>query len=167
MNKGLEVIEAHHLFSLPVEKIDVIIHPQSIIHSLVEFKDGSILAQMSEPNMEMPILYALSYPERLEDIKKPFNFELNSKLEFFKPDFDKFKCLHLAYRALKDKSSMACYMNSANEVLVNRFLRNEITWIQISEKLEKLIASHKSQNMLDLKAVLEIDQLARADAEKI
>ena len=167
MNKGLEVIEAFWLFNVPHHKIDVVIHPQSLVHSFVEFVDGSMLAQISEPNMELPISYALNYPFREKRKNSSFDFSKFSKFEFFKPDFEKFKCLYLAYEALKTGKSMPCYLNAANEVLVERFLRGKISWMEISKKLEKLISSHRAENMLDLEAILEIDKKARMEAEKI
>ena len=167
MNKGLEVIEAHFLFGIPFSEIQAVIHPQSIVHSMVEFVDGSILAQMGLPNMEVPIQYALSYPERKNSCGEPFDFIKNSKLEFFAPDMEKFPCLMLAYEALKTGKSMLCYMNGANEVLVERFLKKEISWKDIPIMLEKLMSSHKIQNVLDLDAILEIDKEAKSNAQKI
>ncbi|MBI5346789.1 MAG: 1-deoxy-D-xylulose-5-phosphate reductoisomerase [Chlamydiae bacterium] len=167
MNKGLEVIEAHYLFDMELDKIDVIIHPQSIIHSFVEFIDGSMLAQMSEPNMQIPIQYALTYPKRIASNIKNFDFIKNSHLTFFAPDLKKFRCLYLAKEALKIKKSMPCFMNSANEVLVERYLKGEITWSEIAKKLEKLMSSHKVQNMVDLDTVFEIDKLAKEQAKNI
>lgn len=166
MNKGLEIIEASYLFSVPLEKIDVVVHPQSIIHSMVRFIDGSILAQMSLPNMEIPIQYALSYPSR-EKFVMNFDFSQCSKLEFFLPDYDKFRCLYLAKEALKIGKSMPCYINGANEILVERFLKKEIQWNEIATKLEKLMSSHKIQNLLNLEDVLDVDKKAKAEAKKI
>jgi 1-deoxy-D-xylulose-5-phosphate reductoisomerase len=167
MNKGLEVIEAFWLFNVPYHKIDVVIHPKSLVHGFVEFVDGSLLAQISEPNMELPISYALNYPLREKRKSSLFDFNKFSKFEFFKPDFEKFRCLYLAYEALKVGKSMPCYLNAANEVLVERFLKGKISWMEISKKLEKLISSHRAENMLDLEAILEIDKKARMEAEKI
>ncbi len=169
MNKGLEVIEAHFLFGLPAEKIEVAIHPQSLIHSLVEFSDHSILAQFGYPDMQLPILYALNYPERSASAGKikSFDFKQSVQMQFFPPDLKKFKCLQLAYDALKIGKSAPCYLNSANQVLVERFLKAEISWQQIAEKLEKLIVSHIPENVLDLKSILQIDKKAREEAEKI
>lgn len=164
MNKGLEIIEAYYLFNTPLEKIDVIIHPQSVIHSMVEFIDGSVLAQMSHPNMEIPIAYAL-YPKRKQS-EHSLDFSKCSKLEFYSPD-EKFRALFLARGALKIGKSMPCYMNGANEMLVNRFLNKEISWWDITVKLEKLISSHKIENLLNLGDVLEMDKRAKMDAQKI
>lgn len=167
MNKGLEVIEAHFLFGIPVEKIEVVIHPQSIVHSLIEFKDGSILSQLSEPNMLIPIQYAMTFPERKTGLAQPFDFTKHSRLEFYSPDVNKFSCLALAYEALKQGGSFPCYMNAANEVLVNRFLNGEIGWNDISSKLESLMAAHCPQNSLDLNKIIEIDEYARLEASII
>jgi 1-deoxy-D-xylulose-5-phosphate reductoisomerase len=167
MNKGLEVIEAYFLFGIPVEKIEVVIHPQSVIHSLVEFKDGSILSQLSEPNMLIPIQFAMTYPERKEGLVRPFDFASNSRLDFYPPDINKFACLALAYDALKRGGSLPCYMNAANEVLVERFLNREISWFEIAAKLGRLMAAHQPEKRLDLDKIIEIDGLARNEALKI
>ena len=167
MNKGLEVIEAYFLFGIPLNKIEVVVHPQSIVHSLVEFVDGSILAQMGEPDMRVPIQYALSYPERVKKIGAFFDFMKHPKLEFFPPDVNKFRCLSLACQALSAGGSMPCYMNGANEVLVHRFLKGEIAWSDIAIKLEKLMSSHKIENMLDLEDILEMDKRAKKEAKTI
>lgn len=160
MNKGLEVIEAYHLFNISQDQIDVVVHPEQIIHSMVEFIDGSVLAQISEPSMEIPIRYALSYPVREKSNIKNFDFVKNSKLTFFKPDLEKFSCLALARRALKIKKSMPCFMNKANEILVERFLKGEISWLDIAVKLEKLMSLHTPLNLVDLITVLEIEKEA-------
>lgn len=167
MNKGLEVIEAHWLFDIPYHQIEVIIHPQSIIHSMVEFTDRSILAQMSVPTMLVPIQYALTYPERRPGLMKPFDFIQNNTLQFQVPDLNKFRCLHLAFEAIKEGSSLPCYMNAANEVLVNRFLKREIGWMEIGERLEKLMSRHKKNPILSIEAILEIDKSARHEAMAI
>lgn len=167
MNKGLEVIEAHFLFSVSEKDIEVVVHPQSLVHSFVEFIDGSMLAQISEPNMQIPIRYALSYPKRTRSEIPNFSFLKNSLWEFYPPDLDKFRCLSLAFEALRVGKSMPCYMNGVNETLVSRFLRNEITWMDISVKLEKLMSSHKVENMINLEAILEVDKKAKLDALEI
>ena len=164
MNKGLEVIEAYHLFGLGADRIDVVIHPQSIIHSMVDFIDGSTMAQLAHHDMRVPIQYALSYPKRLCCDLPRFDPLLHSKLEFFPPDRNKFCCLDLAYEAIKVGKSMPCYMNAANEVLVNRFLNHEISWPEIGHKLEKLMSSHPVGNMLSLDSVLSVENQARKEA---
>ncbi len=167
MNKGLEVIEAYYLFKTPIDQIEVIIHPQSIIHSLVEFVDGSIKAQLSKPDMKMPIQYALTYPDRLPGLLEPFDFVKNSKLEFFKPDTVKFKCLRLAYDCLKEGGSFPGTLNAANEILVERFLNKEISWQDIGNKLEKLLEQHTKTSAHDFESVWEIDLHARKTAKLI
>lgn len=164
MNKGLEIIEAHWLFDLPVDKIDVIIHPQSIIHSLVEFCDASMLAQMGVPNMIVPIQYAMTYPARLPGLLQPFDFIKHGKLEFFQPDLMKFRCLALAYEAIKRGGSLPCYMNAANEKLVERFLAKEIGWNDIGIQLERLMEQHSIQQINTLEDILAVDAQAREEA---
>jgi len=164
MNKGLEIIEAYHLFDVKKEDIDVIVHPEQIIHSMVEFQDSSILAQMSEPTMDIPISYALSYPKREKSMIQKFDFIKNNKFTFYEPDLNKFLCLKLAKESLKISKSMPCFMNMANEVLVKRFLKNEISWLDISKKLEKLMSFHSPKNMLDLKDILDVEEEASKKA---
>lgn len=166
MNKGLEVIEAFWLFNLPLDKIEVIIHPQSIIHSLVEFHDYSMLAQMGVPNMIVPIQYAMTYPDRYPGMLEPFDFMKNAKLEFSKPDLSKFRCLALAYEALRRGGSLPCYMNAANEELVHQFLRGEIGWNEIGGKLERLMSRHQVIPVEDLETILAIDHEAREEVQQ-
>lgn len=161
MNKGLEVIEAHHLFNLPYEKIDVVIHPQSIIHSAVEFVDGSILAQMGVPSMHIPIQYALTYPKRIEGIKsESFNF-FEHELTFEKPDFEKFPCISLAYEAGKIGGTMPVVLNAANEIAVAKFLENKITFVQIAKIVEAQMARHKPIFSPNLDEIFDIDKFVR------
>lgn len=167
MNKGLEMIEAHWLFGVSSSEIDVVIHPQSIIHSLVEFVDGSILAQLSEPTMTIPIQYAITYPKRAPGTMQPFNFLKNGTLQFLAPDMQKFRCLQLAYEAIKIGGSMPCYMNAANEVLVNSFLKGGITWEQISIRLENLMQRHAVHQIDSLDDILAVDAMARQQASNL
>lgn len=167
MNKGLEMIEARWLFDIEPERIEAVIHPQQRIHSCVEYIDGTILAQMSDPDMLLPIQYALTYPERKIGLLPPYDFTKNGTLTFFAPDKIKFRCLQLAVEAMKAGGSYPCFLNAANEVVVDRFLKNEISWIEIGEKLEKLISSHQPQNLLSLDAILEMDDLARKKASVV
>ena len=157
MNKGLEVIEAHWLFGLETNKIDVLIHPQSIIHSMVQFRDGSIKAQMGLPDMKLPIQYALSYPQRLENNFERTDLASIVSLNFYKPNFEKFECLRLAYNALETGGTAPCVLNAANEVAVDKFLKKEIkfSWIPrlIENALEK-IGNHQSP---DLDTIFECD----------
>lgn len=164
MNKGLEMIEAHWLFNMPYEKIDVIIHPQSIIHSMIEYVDNSIIAQMGDPDMITPIQYALTYPQRMPGLLKKFDFIKNNTLQFFTPDLKKFVCLRLAYDALKAGGSLPCYMNASNEVLVQRFLNKEISWLQIPQKLEQLMLKQSIHPIASLEDILAVDAQAREEA---
>ena len=164
MNKGLEVIEAYWLFGIEASRIDVVIHPQSLIHSFVEFVDGSLLAQIGEPTMLTPIQYALTYPRRKKGLLKRFDFSKFSKFDFMPPDTDKFPCLDLAFAALRKGGSMPCYLNAANEILVERFLNKEISWVDIGEKLEKLMGNHSTTREITLDLLFSVDSLAREDA---
>lgn len=159
MNKGLEVIEASWLFNLEIDKIDVIIHPQSVVHAIVEFSDGSMIAQMSKPDMRLPIHYALHYPGRMKRVFQPFDFLAYSRLEFFLPDQERFPCLRLAFEALEEGGTLPCFMNAANEVLVERFRKGEIGWQMIGEKLEKLMKVHV------VKSANSFEELHLADGE--
>lgn len=163
MNKGLEVIEAYWLFNVELDKIEVVIHPQSIIHSLVEFNDYTLLAQMGVPTMIVPIQYAMTYPERCPGMLEPFDFAANGKLEFAIPN-KKFRCLTLAYEAIRQGGSLPCYMNAANEVLVQRFLAGEISWCDISLQLEHLMSQHSIQAVDNLESILAVDAQAREEA---
>lgn len=165
INKGFEMIEARWLYGIEPEKIEAVIHPQSRIHSCVEFIDGSILAQMSEPDMVLPIQYALTYPQRKRGILPPYDFLKNGTLTFYPPDLEKFLCLKIATEAMQAGKSYPCYLNAANEVLVDRFLKREIPWISIGTKLEKLISSHHPENLLSLEAILSVDMDARREAQ--
>lgn len=135
MNKGLEMIEAHWLFNIPASKIEVVVHPQSIIHSMVQFSDGSIKAQMGVPDMRFPIQYALTYPNRLKSEWPRMDFSNNNSLSFEKPDLEKFTCLNIAYQALEKGGNMPCIMNAANEVAVQQFLNEKIRFLDISEMI--------------------------------
>lgn len=137
MNKGLEVIEARWLFNLDVSSIEVVVHPQSIIHSMVQFADGSIKAQMGMPDMRLPIQYALTYPQRLPSQFPKFSFDQCLQFTFEKPDKENFRCLNLSYEAMRLGGNMPCIMNAADEVAVHAFLRDEITFLQIPELIEQ------------------------------
>lgn len=164
MNKALEMIEARWLFDLVPEKIDVVIHPQSIVHSMVEFIDGSILAQLNEPEMTNPIQYALTFPVRKPSMHPPFDWTRPRSLEFYPPNYQKFPSLVLAQESLRLQQSYACYLNAANEVLVERFLKKEISWLKIVDHLKKLLDSHQAISLDSLQAVLSVDSKARRDA---
>jgi 1-deoxy-D-xylulose-5-phosphate reductoisomerase len=167
MNKGFEVIEAKWLFDLPLEKIDVVIHPQSLVHSFIEFIDGSMKAQINVPNMELPIQYALTYPKREKRGTLPFDFYKNNKFEFFTPDRKKFRCLDLAYESLRVGGSLPCVLNAGNEVLVERFCRGEVSWMGIAEKLEILLGRHNALYELSVDTLLEVDREARLEAKRL
>ena len=161
MNKGLEVIEAHWLFHLPKEKIEVIVHPQSIIHSMVEFIDGSIKAQLSLPDMKLPIQYAFSYPQRLISKYEETNFAKLQNLSFYEPDLVKFECLKLAYDVMESGGTAPCILNAANEIAVERFLRKEIKFLEIADTIKLAldkIENHKSPNM---ETIFECDRQTR------
>lgn len=166
MNKGLEVIEAHHLFGLPPERIDVLVHPQSIIHSIVEFNDGSYTAQLSSPDMKGPIAYALSFPERLAGVMKPLEWEKLSSLTFHKPDNKTFPSLPLAYSALKAGGTMPAVLNASNEIAVNAFLEEVIGFRDIPVIIKKVMDSHRLQPADTIEVVLEADKWAREQTNK-
>ncbi len=162
MNKGLEVIEARWLFGLPVDKIDVIIHPQSIIHSMVEFVDGSVKAQMGIPDMKLPIQYALTYPERLPTVFQRLDFASLGRMTFFAPDFEKFRCLALAFQALQCGGTSPTVMNAANELAVQEFLEGRIPFSAISDLIAAALAHHRTVRHPKLAEILAADREARA-----
>lgn len=161
MNKGLEFIEAVWLFAMEPDRIDIVIHPESIIHSMVEFVDGSMLAQMSEPTMTLPIQYALTYPARKPGMLQPFDFTKNGTLHFYSPDRTMFPCLRLAETAIRQAGTLPCFMNAVNEVLVYRFLKGEVHWQEIGVHLETLMERHKVSSSPSLEELLDVDKMAR------
>ncbi len=161
MNKGLEVIEASWLFDIHCDKIDVIVHPQSIIHSMVEYKDRSIMAQLGVPDMRVPIQYAFSFPHRLSNDFKTLDFNAITKLTFEEPDKEVFKCLQLAYDAIKQGGSYPIVLNAANEVLVNLFLEKKINFLDIQNNIIRLMEEHSPVYHTDLNVILEIDKEIR------
>ena len=161
MNKGLEVIEARWLFKLPLEKIEVVIHPQSIVHSMVEFIDGSIKAQLSSPDMKVPIQYALTYPERFKSNFVSTEFPEIHKLTFFKPDLEKFENLRLAFDALKSGGNSPCILNAANEIAVENFLKGKITFTEISEYVKKALDDIEHENSIGLEEIFECNRKTR------
>jgi len=167
MNKGLEVIEAHYLFDIPFEKIEVVIHPQSIVHSLVEYIDGSVIAQLSNPDMKLPIMYALTYPERRQGIVKPLNLAQAGPLEFYPVNFTKFKAFSIALKAGKAGGTMPACMNAANETAVHAFLEKRITFDKITDIVEKTVLLHKNIKNPNLEQILKTDLLSRQAAEEI
>ncbi len=167
MNKGLEVIEAKWLFDVPLEKIQVTVHPQSIIHSAVEYEDGAVIAQLGVPDMKVPIQYALTYPRRVKNTFKKLDLFETATLTFERPQTDKFKCLSLAYRAIETGGTMPCVMNGANEVAVNRFLNGEIEFLQIPEIIERVMNGHTVKYNYTLEDVLAADKWSREAAAEI
>lgn len=167
MNKGLEVIEARWLFDVPVEKIGVNIHPQSIIHSMVEYIDGCVIAQLGTPDMKAPIAYALSYPERVSTGVKPLDLTALSGLTFFNPDMARFRCLGLAYRSLGDGESMPAVMNAANEIAVEAFLEGRIGFARIPEIIERTMDAHVPCELTSVEQVLDADRWGREAARRI
>ena len=161
MNKGLEVIEAHHLFGLGVDRINVVIHPEAVVHSMVEFLDGAILAQMGTCDMRMPIQYALTYPSRSPSPVKGIVFSELKKLHFHKPDFKKFPCLQLAYEAANLGRSYPSVLNASNEIAVAEFLKGRIRFTDIPKTIEKVLRSHKPVRTIALRDILEADEWAR------
>ncbi len=167
MNKGLEVIEAHALFGIPYEKIDVLIHKQSILHSMIEFIDGSVLAQMSPADMSFAIQYAMGYPERLGTKLGRLELQKTKRLDFEKPDFSKFPCFNLAVDAGKSGGIMPAAMNAANEIAVNSFLSGKIKFGKIPEIISSTISKIKNKQKPTLDDILEADFLSRKIAEEM
>lgn len=167
MNKGLEVIEARWLFDVTADKIAVNIHPQSIIHSMVEYVDGCVIAQLGIPDMKAPIAYALSYPERVATGVKPLDLTALSGLTFFRPDVKRFPCLGLAYRALTDGESMPAVMNAANEVAVEAFLQGRIGFTGIAGLIEKVMDCHMPHNLGSIADVLAVDIWSRTKTREL
>jgi 1-deoxy-D-xylulose-5-phosphate reductoisomerase len=167
MNKGLEVIEASHLFGLNTEKIEVVMHPQSIIHSFVEFIDGSSLSQLGNPDMRVPIAYALSFPERITSGVDGVSLDKLPSLEFFKPDLNRFRCLDLSYQCLAMGTAHCINLNASNEIAVEAFLSKKIGFIQIPELIEKTLLKAEAVDINSVEDILEIDSLARIEAKKI
>lgn len=167
MNKGLEVIEAKWLFNLLPEQIEVVIHPQSIIHSMVQFQDGSIKAQLGIPDMKLPIQYAFTYPQRAQNSFKRFSVEDYSLLSFEKPDLSTFKNLALAYQALKKGGNMPCILNAANEIAVERFLKGEIGFNQMPDLIEQCMEEIAFIEQAKLEDYIQTDTHTRLLAEEL
>ena len=168
MNKGLEVIEAKWLFGVRPDQIQVVVHPQSIVHSGVEFMDTSVITQMGLPDMRIPISYALEYPGRcVNDFDSLDFFSTASQLTFEKPDMDTFKCIGFAYRALEEGGTLAAAMNGANEVLVQQFLEKKIKFTDIQDTLEKIMDTHENSHDMSIENILEADRLAREKTRDI
>ena len=170
MNKGLEVIEARWLFDVPLEKIQVVVHPQSILHSAVEYMDSSVIGQMGNPDMRIPIAYAFSYPERMDlsDVTQPLDlFSLKEGMSFYPADRSVFKTIDLAYEACREGGSCPLVLNGANEVLVDLFLHGKIRFIDIQNFLIQMMEAHQTKRNLDLETILEEDMRGREDVRKL
>ena len=167
MNKGLEVIEAKWLFGVGVDKIEVLVHPQSIVHSMVQFEDGSIKAQIGTPTMETPIQYALSYPHRIESHIPRFSFWEHPELTFFRPDTETFRCLPLAYNAIEQGGNIPCVMNAANEVAVQRFIDGKLRFVDIADFVEQAISKATYIAHPTLDQLLECDTETRKTCNNI
>ena len=164
-NKGLEMIEAHWLFGVEMDRVEVVIHPQSIVHSMVEFADGSTLAQLSHSNMRFPIQYAVTWPDRVPNTLPPLDFSKLSKLEFFTPRYDDFPALNLARRAGKTGGTLPAVMNAANEIAVAAFLNRQVRFPDIWRIVEEVMNRHTPVAHSDLDAILQADQWARNEAQ--
>lgn len=169
MNKGFEVIEAHWLFNLSPTQIDILIHPHSIVHSLVEFQDGSLLAQMGVPDMRLPIQYALTYPRRLPSPVKTLDLALVNELKFYSPEKRKFPCIQLAYQAIEKGGTYPSVLSAADEVVVESFLKQRIHFLQIPEILGQVLKRHRPPETAHptLKEILKADEWAREEARKM
>jgi 1-deoxy-D-xylulose-5-phosphate reductoisomerase len=161
VNKGLEVIEAHELFDVPFDRIEVVVHPQSIVHSMVEFRDGSTIAQLSRPDMRLPISYALGYPDRHDVAYGALDWSGTARLDFEPPDHAAFPCLGLAYEAGRRGGTAPAWFNAANEVAVEAFLRDEIAWLGIAAVLERVLSRHDGGKARTAGDVVEADRTAR------
>jgi 1-deoxy-D-xylulose-5-phosphate reductoisomerase len=167
MNKGLEVIEAQWLFDLQPHQIDVIVHPQSIIHSLVQFQDGSLKAQLGLPDMKLPIQYALGYPQRLPADFPRFHFAQFPNLTFEAPDKETFRCLQLAYDAMSEGGSLPCVMNAANEIAVALFLQDKIGYLEIAQLVESVMKHHTLIENPTLNDLFQTDHWSREAAMRL
>jgi 1-deoxy-D-xylulose-5-phosphate reductoisomerase len=166
MNKGLEVIEAHWLFRVPAEQIAVHIHPESIIHSMVEYQDGAVMAQLGIPDMKTPIAYALSWPERLPLEQEPLSLTQAGRLTFEEPDLQRFPCLRLAYESMSVGGSLPAVMNAANEVAVEAFLQGRISFLGIADIIEAVMQEHSAEELTTIDRVLQADLWGRQQARK-
>ena len=167
MNKGLEVMEARWLFDVKPSQIEVLVHPQSIVHSAVEFEDGAIMAQMGEPDMRVPIQYALTYPKRVKNTYPKVDFTKRNQLTFEKPNQEVFRCLALAYKAMEIGGTMPTVLNAANEIAVEQFLNKNISFLQIAELIEKTMNAYTVKYQYDIKDLLNADKWARDFAKAI
>ncbi|HEV8539896.1 MAG TPA: 1-deoxy-D-xylulose-5-phosphate reductoisomerase, partial [Nitrospiraceae bacterium] len=167
MNKGLEVVEARWLFDVPSSQIEVLVHRESIIHSLVEYRDGSVIAQLGHPDMRTPISYAMNYPARMPLDPPPLDLAGIGKLTFHQPDHDRFPCLGLGYEALRIGGTMPATLNAANEIAVAAYLREGIGFLDIAEVIRRTMDAHTTREVVALEDALEADRWARAKAEDL
>jgi 1-deoxy-D-xylulose-5-phosphate reductoisomerase len=167
MNKGLEVIEAGWLFGFAADRISVAVHPQSIVHSMIEMVDGSIIAQLGVTDMRLMIQYALTYPDRLPTELPPLGFDKLARLEFFEPDLERFPCLRLAYEAMREGGTMPAALSAANEIAVASFLNRRTKFMDIPRVIEATMEAHQTVPCSSIEAVLEADRWARSHAEKL
>jgi 1-deoxy-D-xylulose-5-phosphate reductoisomerase len=161
MNKGLEVIEAHWLFGFSADQIGIVVHPESVVHSMIELVDGSVISQMGITDMRHAIQYALTYPERHACELPPLDLTALSALHFEPPDLDRFPCIGLAYRALREGGTLPAAMNAANEVAVQAFIEERICLTDIARVIEAVMDGHETQPATNLKAILDVDSSAR------
>lgn len=167
MNKGLEIIEARWIFDIPADRIEVLVHPQSIVHGMVEYQDGSVMAQMGATDMRIPIAFALSYPDRLDLGLEPLDLSAVGRLDFHTPDLEMFPCLGLAYKALKTGNGIPAVMNAANEIAVESFLSGNLTFNGIADVVRTVMDEPPEFDYKTLSGILRGDQLARAAARRI
>ncbi|MFM7410133.1 MAG: 1-deoxy-D-xylulose-5-phosphate reductoisomerase [Actinomycetota bacterium] len=166
MNKGLEVIEAHELFGVGYDSIDVVVHPQSVVHSMVEYTDGSTIAQLSMPDMRLPIGYALGYPSRIATPFGAIDWAATGRLDFMPPDIDTFRCLALAYAAGRAGGTAPAFMSACNEIVVEAFLAGDVPWLQITDTIEAVMDSYSPTTPRDVDDILEADRQGRAAARR-
>jgi 1-deoxy-D-xylulose-5-phosphate reductoisomerase len=165
MNKGLEVIEAHWLFNASADQIDVVVHPQSVIHSMVEYNDGSVLAQLGNPDMRTPIAYGLGFPNRLESGVSSLDLVKIGRLDFLPPDFERFPCLRLAYDALKVGGTAPAILNAVNEIAVEAFLADRIGFMDIPSVIESVMATSAIEEVVSIEQLTKVDTEARQAAK--
>ena len=166
MNKGLEVIEAHELFGVDYDSIDVVVHPQSVVHSMVEYTDGSTIAQLSMPDMRLPIGYALGYPSRITTPFGAIDWAATGRLDFMPPDTATFRCLALAYAAGRSGGTAPAFMSACNEIVVEAFLAGDVPWLQIADTIEAVMDSYSPTTPRDVDDILEADRQGRAAARR-
>jgi 1-deoxy-D-xylulose-5-phosphate reductoisomerase len=166
MNKALEIIEAHYLFDIPVEQLEVLVHPESIVHSMVEFRDGSVLAQLGAPDMRTPIQYAITYPQRVAGLAKPLTWNAARRLNFEPPDPERFPALRLGHEAAARGGTCGAVLNAANEAAVERFRAGEIQFGQIAELAGRILRQHRGMAQPTLADLMTADAWARQEVNE-